>query len=367
MFKDSRFFLFPVAIIVIYLLALPAVYAKKTDTTSITSTRFSIGVLYWSMNIEGQVAMRTGLEAAAKTINASAQNINKPSVKLLPFIAGEGIEGIERQINQMTRLVDDGVDLIIVQPTDIAALSVPLQYANKAGIPVIAYDQHIIGGELKSFITSDNYQAGYLNGEYVAAQFPADKILRIILIEYPHVSSTVRRIDGFIDALEHYQQAFKIINTYSAVDPISGMKAAIDILRDFPDKNSIDVIFSINDGAGLTIASTLEDVDRNEIFFVSIDGDPASVEKIKQGSVIKIDSAQFCGEIGAETMRTAYKLLLGQPINKEILIPVFPITTETIDRYNGWTGAIPEPFRKPWFSDQPNWSGDNTSALGMEQ
>ena len=67
-------------------------------------------------------------------------------------MAGDGSEGIERQIGQMLALVKSRVDLIIVQPTDNAALTAPLRAANRAGIPVVAYDQYISGGELAAFV-----------------------------------------------------------------------------------------------------------------------------------------------------------------------------------------------------------------------
>jgi len=40
------------------------------------------------------------------------------------------------------------------------------------------------------------------------------------------------------------------------------------------------------------------------------------------------------------------------------LVPTFPVTAETLDRYPGWLGAIPEAFTKPWHSLQPTWSGE---------
>ncbi len=340
----------------VFLIQVSPSIAKDSPSTS--SDSFVIGVLYWSMNIEGQVAMRKGLEDEAQKVNSLAHQKGQPEIVLLPHIAGDGAKGIELQVMQMMQLVEDKVDLIIIQPTDIAALSAPLKAANLANIPVVAYDQHILGGELESFITSDNYQAGFLNGEYVAAHFDDDKPIRIILVEYPHVSSTVSRVDGFIDALDFYQQPYQILNTYSAVEPVSGERAANDILRQYPDKHSIDVIFSINDGGGLTIASMLENAGRDEIFFATIDGDPRSVNKIRQGSIIKIDSAQFCGELGAEALRTAYKVLQGTSVDNEILVPVFPVTRETVDLYHGWTAPVPSAFTKPWFSKHPKWSGE---------
>lgn len=317
---------------------------------------FKIGILYWSMNIPGQVAMRKGVEKTAREINKIAQKKNLSKIELIPMVAGDGAMGIERQIKQMEKFIDQKIDLIIVQPTDIAALSESLKRANKFKIPVVAYDQHIIGGKLSAYITSNNYQAGYLDGEYVATQFPNNKILQIVLIEYPHVSSTVERIDGFIDALEHYKQRYKVRKTYQAVDPVSGTLAGEKFLEDFPKKNSIDLIFAVNDGGGLAVITALKKAKRFEIFFASVDGDPQSVENIKKGDIFRIDSAQFCGEIGAEAMRTAYKILYGEKVSQKKMVPVFPITRETVQQYQGWNAPMPQPFKKPWRSDPPIWS-----------
>eukprot|EP00831_Metopus_contortus_P002501 TRINITY_DN10912_c0_g2_i1.p1 TRINITY_DN10912_c0_g2~~TRINITY_DN10912_c0_g2_i1.p1 ORF type:complete len:424 (-),score=64.95 TRINITY_DN10912_c0_g2_i1:96-1367(-) len=290
---------------------------------------FVIGVLYWSMNIPGQVAMRKGLETQAEKINANSSR-EKPEIILKEYVAGDGVAGMERQIRQMHELIDVKVDLIIVQPTDIAALREPLIRANKEKIPVIAYDQHIIDGQLACYITSDNYQAGYQDGEYVAANFPDDKKLRIILVEYPHVSSTVKRVDGFIDALEQYEQAYEIIKSYNAVEPEGGKEAGAEILRDFPEPGSFDVIFTVNDGGGLSILHALEVAGRKEVFFASVDGDPISVANIKKGGIMRIDSAQFCGVLGSESIKMAYRLLKGEKVPRQVLIPPFPMYSALI-------------------------------------
>jgi len=97
---------------------------------------YRIGVLYWSMDIPGQVVMREGLEAAVDEFNHNAISHGERQVNIIPYVAGNGDEGIERQISQMYELIDKQVDLIIVQPTDNAALSKPLIKANQLKIPV---------------------------------------------------------------------------------------------------------------------------------------------------------------------------------------------------------------------------------------
>jgi len=316
-----------------------------------------IGVLYWSMNIPGQVAMRKGLEAEAKRSNQAAAKTGKPRIQLLPRVAGDGPEGITRQISQMQEMISQKPAVIIVQPTDNAALAAPLREANKAGIPVVAYDQYISGGTLAAYITSDNYQAGYLGGEYIASRFAQDNPIKLVLVTYPHISSTVERVNGFLDALNDYRQPYRILKNYEAVEPVGGRKAAGDILRDFPARGSVDVLFTINDGGGLAIVDQLAKAGRDEIMVATVDGDPASVDNIRRKRLTAINSAQFCGPLGAQAMKAAYTIITGGKVPRHQLVPVFPITSKTINRYPGWLGPVPLPFSKPWPARTQQWEG----------
>lgn len=317
-----------------------------------------VGVLYWSTTIPGQVAMSRGLEAEAARLNQAAALSGAPSVKLEIRVAGDGPAGIENQVRQMDEMVTARVDLIIVQPTDNAALVGSLRAANRAGIPVVAYDQYISGGILAAYRTSDNYQAGFLGGEYVASQLPADGSIRLVLVEYPRVSSTVERVNGFLDALGQAGRRYVVLKSYSAVEPVGGAKAAADLLRDFPERGSVDVVFTVNDGGGLAVVRGLAQAGRTEIRIATCDGDPESVQNIRAARLTVIDSAQFAGPLGAEAMKAAYALLTGQKTPYHALVPVFPITRETLSFYPGWQGPIPAGFKKPWKSQAPQWRGD---------
>lgn len=318
---------------------------------------FRIGVLYWSMNIPGQVAMARGLEDEAKAINDTALQQQEPGVELITRVAGDGEAGVERQIVQMRELIALKPKVIIVQPTDNAALSEPLREANALGIPVVAYDQYISGGTLAAYITSDNYQAGYLGGEYMASLFGRERPVNIVLVDYPLVSSTVERVDGFLDGLRDQRLDYKLLATYQAVEPVSGNKAAVEILRNFPKPGSLDMVFVVNDGAGVALVKALSEAGRSDIMVASIDGDPQAVDKIRDRRLIRYDGAQFCGPMGAVAMRTAYALARGEQVQAHQLIPVFPVTRETICDYPGWMGPIPHAFNKPWRSNQARWMG----------
>lgn len=327
------------------------------STHAVSQEPWRVGVLYWSDTIACQQVMRQGLEQAAEHINHTARSNNQRQLQLLSQHAGNGPEGVERQIEQMRNLVDQQrPDIIIVQPADNAALIEPLQRANQTGIPVVAYDQYISGGVLASYVTSDNHQAGYLAGEYMAAQFAhRQEPLRLVLVEYPMVSSTVERVDGFLAGLKDAGVEFKILKNYLAILPEEGQQAAQKLLQDFPEPGSVDLLFTVNNGAGMSMVDVLEAAGRSEILHASIDGDPESVNNVRQQRLTRIDSAQFCAQMGATALQHAYQILQGRPVARHVTIPTFPVTKETLGHFPGWDGRVPASFDKPWPSHTQQW------------
>jgi len=327
-------------------------------TLNIFAKTFNIALLSWSDSVAGMVSMREGVIEETDKINILAKETSKNLINLKVFIAGDGQEGMERQKKQILNLIDKDIDLFIIQPSDSAILSEPLKIINRKKIPIVTYDGYILDVEITSHLSSNNYQLGFLNGEFVANSFDSEKEIKLIMIEYPHVPQTVKRADGFLDALEHYRQKYKIIASYKSVNPTEGKKVAEKILKNFPKRDSIDVIFAINDSGSYPILEKLIEAKRDEIFFASIDGEKKMVKLIEDNSILKIDSAQFCKALGAIALKTSYQILNNERVPKYIKLPVFPITKETLHLYKGWSSDIPKEFIKPWSSDFPKWSGD---------
>lgn len=312
--------------------------------SSVAETNWNVPVLYWSMKIEGQMAMRKGFEEEIHKFNSSGAD----KINLQSYVAGEGRRGVLNQIQQMDEALKGNPHVIVIQPTDNSALARGLQQANTKGIPIIAYDQYIVNGNLASFLSSDNYQGGRDNGDYVDSFFEKGKTIRIVVFEYPRVSSTMDRVDGFFDSLRSRDRNFKVLKRYEAVDPGSGEAAAKEFLKDFPDKGSVDLIVTVNDGGGLSIVKSLWDKKRTEIKHATFDGDPASVENIKNKRLTIIDSAQFCAELGRETARALISYLKKKRVAPKVLVPTYPVTAQSLKDYPGWMGRpTPAPKAPP--------------------
>lgn len=288
--------------------------------------------------------MRKGLEEEAHKFNSTSSINNGDQVELIPFVAGEGREGIIKQIEQFTQANKKNPDAIIIQPTDNAALAEGLQAANRLKIPVVAYDQYIVGGNLAAFVTSNNYGGGVDGANYIDSIFPKKKSLRIVVFEYPQVSSTTERVDGFFDGLRAKQRPFVVLERYQAVEPVSGKNAALKFLKDYPKKGSVDVVFTVNDGGGLSVVKEILAKKRNEIKHATFDGDPLSVENIREGKLTVIDSAQYCAELGRRAFREMIKVVKGGSAGIKVRVPTFPVTPESIKNYTGWMGVpVDEP------------------------
>ncbi len=311
------------------------------------ATPYRVGVVYWSMAIQGQVGMRRGLERAAEEINR--RHPDRP-VQLIPFVGGDGEAGVRNQIAAMDRLVKLKVDAIILQPIDSAALSKPVLTANRAKIPVVAYDQYVLEGKLACYLTSNNHLAGHLDGEYLAKRFKgrtAAKPLRLVLVEYPFVSSTIERVEGLLDALGEARLPYRIVGRYEAVEPVGGKAAGRQIVARHPP-GTIDAIFCVNDGGGLGVLRELQRAGRRDAVMATVDGDPRAIAELERDGLLAIDTAQFMGPLGAESMRWTYRLLRGERIPREVLLTVYPLTRASLAAYPGWMGPIPTVIRKPW-------------------
>ncbi|MNR89475.1 D-ribose-binding periplasmic protein precursor [compost metagenome] len=335
------FFRARIALLLALLLAGPALLGPALAAPP----AFNIGVVYWSMAISGQVAMRQGLEREAARLNRES---SQRPIRLHPVVGGDGEAGIQNQRQAMYRFIGKRMDAIILQPIDSAALSQPVQAANQAQIPVFAYDQYVLEGKLNSYVTSNNYLAGYLDGEYVAHRFRDRQTpLRLVIVEFPYVSSTVERVEGFRDALYEAKRSHTIVGRYQAVEPVSGRQAGRDILKNHP-RGTIDAIFCVNDGGGHAVMEALTQAGRDDVVMATVDGDPRMIAEIRRGGIVGIDTAQFMGPLGAEAMRLTYRKLHGQQVPRQVLMTVFPITRENLDAYPGWNGPIPATIRKPW-------------------
>ena len=72
-----------------------------------------------------------------------------------------------KQTNDIDDLIQQGVDILLINPVDSAAITPAVESANAAGIPVITIDRSSDGGEIVTLVASDNVEGGEMAAKYI--------------------------------------------------------------------------------------------------------------------------------------------------------------------------------------------------------
>jgi len=102
---------------------------------------------YWN-------TVKMGAEVAAKEFGVH-----------LAFDAPETEGDIAEQLLRLQQAIRTGSDAIVLAAGDYSALSDEVERANRLGIPVVAIDTEIDAPSVRSFIGTNNYEAGKLAGK----------------------------------------------------------------------------------------------------------------------------------------------------------------------------------------------------------
>src|ERR1700732_2629738 len=254
------------------------------------------------------VQIAHGAQAAAKKIN--------PSVK---FQSESSNYDVNNQTNQMDNFVANGANLILLNAADSKGIAPAVVRAKAAGIIVVAVDVGAEGG-VDATVTSNNKQAGELDGKYVADRLKGKG--QVVIVNGPPVSAVTDRVAGFLEVIKKYPD-IKIVsqdqNAGGSRD--GGLRVMTDLLTAFP---KIDAVLEINDTTAIGCDLAAKQAQRKEFFIVGVDGSPDIVPFLKDpGSLIAATAAQDPYLMAQEAVEIGYKIMQAkQPKEELTLIPV---------------------------------------------
>lgn len=176
-------------------------------------------------------------------------------------------------------------------------------------------------------ITSDNYSAGRVVGEYFAQNHKKAKLL---IMTHEAAKSGQERVQGFLDAVGG-QEGIEIVEKIECMGQLEiampGVQEAIDAGVEF------DNVFCLNDLASVGVVAALEENHRaGAVGVYGVDASPDSKALIKEG-IMEASAAQFPSKIGKRAAETIYRLLAGKTVEKDILVLVELITQENVEEF----------------------------------
>lgn len=273
---------------------------------------------------------------------------------------------------QVDTFIARHVDVIVLDPTDLASAAADAERAVEAGIPVIAIGTVPDDSPIVTTVTWNPYMNGFNSGAYMATRFPADKhVNAATLIGRVGNSTSESRVNGMVsgfiwtrmqqlgvegskeDAMLRGFDAFQTLNTEGSVDlpdlnfsvlaqgvahwtEEGGLNATEDILTAHGPK--LDLIMAGNDFMGMGAVMAVENngmQDRVKVA-ASADGFRVALEMVKNGQMMA--TGLFSGShVGEATLDLIHAIFdEGYDANNmpmgSFLVPE-AVTPENVDKF----------------------------------
>lgn len=227
------------------------------------------------------------------------------------------------QNKQVNQFVDEGVDLLIVSPNQLSAISKSVERAYDKGIPVILYDRKTNSDKYTAFIGCDNYTIGKSMGTFIAQQLQGKgRIVEISGLEGS--SPALERHRGFMDAIKPYPGLQVVASEGGNWKEEGGIQAMKRILKQTQD---FDYVFAHNDRLawGAYVAARQMRVKRN-YKYTGVDGmatEGGGLELVRNGI---FEASYLYPTKGDEVIALAMKILKHQPYERDNYLSTSIIT-----------------------------------------
>ena len=227
------------------------------------------------------------------------------------------------QNKQVNQFIDEGVDLLIVSPNQLSAISKAVERAYDKGIPVILYDRKTNSDKYTAFIGCDNYTIGKSMGTFIAQQLQGKgRIVEISGLEGS--SPALERHRGFMDAIKPYPGLQVVASEEGNWKEEGGIQAMKRILKQTQD---FDYVFAHNDclAWGAYVAARQMRVKRN-YKYTGVDGmatEGGGLELVRDGI---FEASYLYPTKGDEVIALAMKILKHQPYERDNYLSTSIIT-----------------------------------------
>lgn len=295
-------------------------YAKAHMTTA-TKDPILFGATYMTMN-----------NPFYEVIDQELRNVVEANGDIL--ITRDPQLSLERQIQEIREMIEEGIQILIVNPVDSKGLVEVLMEAKQQGIFIIAIDTNVYQGDdfIDYTIVSDNYQAGVLCARHVMEK---KEQANIIILEHAAAYSAVERIQGFKDTIA-YNDAYHIVKKLECEGQLEISMPLIG--EEIKQGTNFDVVMSLNDPSALGVVAALQEANKlTDVMVLGVDGTPEAKVLIKNG-YMEGSVAQYPKQMAKKAIESAYALLQGESFKQEERIPVNLIDATNIDAYSleGW-------------------------------
>ncbi len=256
------------------------------------------------------IDMQKGAEEAAK----------KLGVNLIVQAAEREVD-VEKQMQIIENLTPSGSREIVPA----------IEKANRAAIPVVIVDTRVdpkamseSKGKIATFIGSDNYEGGKLAGEFLAKRL-GGKGKVAVLEGIPGHETGDSRLKGFREAIKATPGIEIVASQTANWERDQGFNVFQNILQSHPD---VQAVFACSDLMALGAVEAIAAAKKTgQIAVVGFDASNEAREAVLKGTM-DATVAQSPAEMGALAVENAYRVIKGEQVKPEFVVPIKLITKE---------------------------------------
>ncbi len=250
----------------------------------------------------------------------------------------DGRDDVAIQGEAIDRMVNDGVDALVVSPIDSAVAPEQVAGALSLELPVVAvanqigsaeeYGPQFIYPETVSLVTNDDVDMGRKAGLFVAATVEDSAVDIAVLAGAAGTANAVLRLEGFVSELDALGVDYNIVANVAGDWHAEGGEA---VCRSFADLAQVDLVFSMSDAMTVGCVDAVEEAGASWPI-VSIGGNAQGLELLSDGRIVGT-VCQKPATMGALAVDSAVDAILDGKTNQGLRFYDTPIvTTETLDQ-----------------------------------
>src|SRR6266508_6529438 len=266
------------------------------------------------------IDMQKGAEEAAKKLGVT-----------LIVQAAEREVDVEKQMQIIENLIQAKVAALCVTPSGSREIVPAIEKANRAAIPVVIVDTRVDAkalseskGKIATFIGSDNYEGGKLAGERIAKQL-GGKGKVAVLEGIPGHETGDSRLKGFRDSIKSTPGIEIVASQTANWERDQGFNVFQNILQSHPD---VQAVFACSDLMALGALEAIAAAKKTgQIIVIGFDASDEARKAVLSGTM-DATVAQSPATMGAMAVENAYRLIKGEPVKEEIVVPIKLITKE---------------------------------------
>ena len=308
-----------IAWVVIALTGLVFLLSTCANTVEIrpeSSAQKRIVLLAKSRNGDFWNTLKMGAEAAAKEFNIS-----------LVFDGPSSEDDVRGQRKLMRNYLANGMDALVVAPSDYELLVPDVNAVIREGVPVVSVDSDVNSREISSYIGIDNYDAGRKAASKLQELSGNKAHHFIILSSSVGGRSEGQRVAGIKD--EFAAAADKVVaNLYDCESDV--LKCAQRTRSLLKSGERVDGILALNAAASVGAASALQELGLNgSVKLVAFENSIEELEWLQEG-VVQATLIQNPFYMGYLSVKTALAAANHQKVKARIVTETRVIDSESM-------------------------------------